>query len=113
MPPWLAPEHVKVCTISGQFDEYALDVVKRLKAKGFRASADIRNEKINRKVRENAMQKVPYILVVGEKEREQDTVSVRARGNHNLGVMPVDDFIQRLADDIALKRDVMVQATES
>ena len=113
MPPWLAPEHVKVCTISGQFDEYALDVVKRLKVKGFRASADIRNEKINRKVRENAMQKVPYILVVGGKEREQDTVSVRARGNHNLGVMPVDDFIQRLADDIALKRDVMVQATES
>ncbi len=113
MPPWLAPEHVKVCTISGQFDDYALDVVKRLKEKGFRASADIRNEKINRKVRENAMQKLPYILVVGEKERQDGTVSVRARGNHNLGVMPVEDFIQRLADDIALKRDVTVAKAES
>lgn len=113
MPPWLAPEHVKVCTISGQFDDYALDVVKRLKEKGFRASADIRNEKINKKVRENAMQKLPYILVVGEKERENGTVSVRARGNHNLGVMPVEDFIQRLAEDIALKRDVTVAKAES
>ena len=113
MPPWLAPEHVKVCTISGQFDDYALDLVKQLKAKGFRASADIRNEKINKKVRENAMQKLPYILVVGEKERDNGTVSVRARGNHNLGVMPIDDFIQRLAEDIALKRDVTVASAES
>lgn len=113
MPPWLAPEHVKVCTISGQYDDYALDVVKQLKDKGFRASADIRNEKINKKVRENAMQKLPYILVVGEKEREDGTVSVRARGNHNLGVMPINDFIQRLADDIALKRDVTVVKAES
>ncbi|WP_306574896.1 threonine--tRNA ligase [Oligella urethralis] len=108
MPPWLAPEHVRVCTISGQYDDYAMAVVARLKDMGFRASADIRNEKINKKVRENAMQKVPYILVVGEKERDEGTVSVRARGNHNLGVMPVEDFIQRLADDIALKRDVTV-----
>lgn len=113
MPPWLAPEHVKVCTISGQFDDYALDVVKQLKAKGFRASADIRNEKINKKVRENAMQKLPYILVVGEKERDNGTVSVRARGNHNLGVMPINDFIQRLAEDIALKRDVIVAKADN
>ena len=113
MPPWLAPEHVKVCTISGQYDDYALDVVKQLKDKGFRASADIRNEKINKKVRENAMQKLPYILVVGEKECENGTVSVRARGNHNLGVMPINDFIQRLADDITLKRDVTVINAES
>ena len=59
------------------------------------------------------MQKLPYILVVGEKEREDGTVSVRARGNHNLGVMPINDFIQRLADDIALKRDVTVVKAES
>jgi threonyl-tRNA synthetase len=63
----------------------------------------LRNEKISRKVREHSMQKVPYILVAGDKEKANGAVSVRARGNLDLGVMPLDDFAAKLADDIARK----------
>ncbi|WP_028358129.1 threonine--tRNA ligase [Brackiella oedipodis] len=107
MPPWLAPEHAVICTISENFNDYAKDVEQALLAKGFRVRADLRNEKISRKVRENAMQKVPYILVVGEQEQQQQAVAVRARGNLNLGTMTLTDFIQRLSDDITERRNVI------
>ena len=84
--------------------EYALDVVKKLKNQGFRVTKDLRNEKITYKIREHSMQKISYILVVGDKEKERGAVAVRARGNQDLGVMPVAAFVQRLADDIAHKR---------
>ena len=106
MPPWLAPEQVVVCSISEQFNPYAQAVVDQLTALGFRASADLRNEKITRKIRENSMQKVPYILVVGEKERESQSVAVRGRGNLDLGVLTVDAFIARLDNDVKLRQDV-------
>ncbi len=106
MPPWLAPEQVVVCTISEIFSDYATDVVTKLKKHGFRASADLRGEKITRKIRENSMQKVPYILVVGEKERESGAVAVRARGNLDLGTMSVDAFIERLRNDVTTRQDV-------
>ncbi len=106
MPPWLAPEQVVICPISEQFNDYAQSICEQLKAKGFRVNADLRNEKITRKIRENSMQKIPYILVVGEKEREANAVAVRARGNLDLGVLPVEDFIARLTNDVEQRIDV-------
>jgi threonyl-tRNA synthetase len=103
MPAWLAPLQVVVAPITEAQSEYAASVAKLLQKQGVRASNDLRNEKITRKIREHSMQKVPYILVVGDKEKANGSVSVRARGNLDLGVMPFDDFAAKLADDILRK----------
>jgi threonyl-tRNA synthetase len=76
-----------------------------LKKQGFRVEADLRNEKITYKIRALAMQKLPFILVVGDKEMQAGTVAVRARGGVDLGVMPLDAFAARLADDVAQRRN--------
>lgn len=104
MPPWLSPEHVVVCCISEPSADYADEVARSLKKQGFRVSADLRGEKITRKIREHSMQKVPYILVVGEKEREASAVAVRARGGKDLGVMPLQAFSELLQQDIDARR---------
>ncbi|HEU0231557.1 MAG TPA: threonine--tRNA ligase [Burkholderiaceae bacterium] len=104
MPAWLAPEHAVVCCISEHSAEYAAEVVATLKKQGFRASADLRGEKITRKIREHSMQKIPYILVVGEKEREAGTVAVRQRGGADLGAMVLADFTQHLRQEIDARR---------
>ena len=104
MPPWLAPEQAVVCCISENYADYATEVVQKLKQQGLRVSADLRGEKITRKIREHSMQKIPYIVVVGEKERDNGTVAVRSRGNVDLGVMPLQDFAERLQKDIASRR---------
>ena len=83
--------------------EYAADVAKSLQKQGLRVAIDLRNEKITYKIREHSMQKVPYILVVGDKEKANGAVAVRARGNQDLGVMPLVDFQAKLADDVARK----------
>jgi len=106
LPPWLAPQQAVVCCISENFAEYAGEVARTLKKQGFRVSADLRGEKITRKIREHSMQKVPYILVVGEKERDTATVAVRVRSGGDLGSMPVAQFSQRLAEDVATRRNV-------
>jgi len=103
LPAWLAPVQVVVASITDAQGEYAAGVAKSLQKQGVRASLDLRNEKINYKIRELSMQKVPYILVVGDKEKANGTVAVRARGNLDLGVMPQADFQQKLLSDIALK----------
>ena len=100
LPVWLAPEHAVVCCIAESSADYAKQVADELKAKGLRVNSDLRGEKITRKIREHSMQKVPYILVVGDKEREAGTVAVRGRGGLDLGVMPLADFAQRLHNDI-------------
>jgi threonyl-tRNA synthetase len=82
---------------------YAADVVQALKKQGFRVQPDLRNEKISYKIREHSMQKLPYLLVVGEKEMQAGQVAVRARGGVDLGVMPLDEFSRRLADDVAVR----------
>jgi len=102
-PTWLAPVQVKVLNITDSQREYALDVAKMLKNQGLRVETDLRNEKINYKIREHAMQKVPFILVVGDKEREQGAVSVRARGNQDLGVMSIADCMQHIAREVTAK----------
>jgi threonyl-tRNA synthetase len=79
------------------------DVVKKLKDQGVRAIQDLKNEKITYKIREHSMQKLPYILVMGDKEKAAGTVAVRARGNVDSGVMPLEAFLEKLASDIRLK----------
>ncbi|HEV7576889.1 MAG TPA: threonine--tRNA ligase, partial [Caldimonas sp.] len=103
MPAWLAPVQVSVLNISENSADYAQEVAKTLQKQGLRAESDLRNEKITYKIREHSLQKVPYILVVGDKEKASGAVSVRARGNHDLGAMPLGDFTAKLVDDIARK----------
>ena len=103
LPAWLAPVQVVVCGITDQQADYVSDVVKALQKLGVKVQADLRNEKITYKIREHSLQKVPYILVVGDKEKASGAVAVRARGNRDLGVMPLADFQQKLAEDIATK----------
>lgn len=101
MPVWLAPEQVIVMNVSEKTADYAQEVTKKLQEQGLRARSDLRNEKISYKIREHSLQKVPYLVVVGDKEQEANTVAVRARGGVDLGVMPVDTLIERLAQDCA------------
>ncbi len=102
-PVWLAPVQAVVCTITGRQNEYAEKVAEELRAAGVRATADVRNEKIGYKIREATMQKVPYILVVGDKEVEVGTVAVRLRDGKDLGPMPVAGFIEKVSGDIREK----------
>jgi threonyl-tRNA synthetase len=103
LPTWLAPTQVSVLNITDSQAEYAQEVAKTLKNQGLRVDLDLRNEKITYKIREHSMQKLPYILVVGDKEKEAGAVAVRARGNQDLGVMSLEAFSQKIASDIALK----------
>jgi threonyl-tRNA synthetase len=103
LPSWLAPVQAVVASITDAQAEYARQVLDGLKRQGIRAEADLRNEKITYKIREHSLQKVPFILVVGDKEKASGAVSVRARGNRDLGVMPLSDFERKLAEDIAAK----------
>jgi threonyl-tRNA synthetase len=103
LPAWLAPLQVSVLNITDHQADYAREVVKTLQKQGLRVTSDLRNEKINYKIREHSLQKVPYILVVGDKEKANGAVAVRARGNQDLGVMPLADFTQKIAADIAQK----------
>ena len=103
LPAWLSPTQVVVACISENQADYASEVVKTLQKQGVRAVVDLRNDKITYKIREHSLQKVPFILVVGDKEKANGAVAVRARGNQDLGVMPLSDFSQKIAADIAFK----------
>ncbi len=103
LPAWLAPVQVVVCSISEGQADYAAEVAKALQKQGVRVEADLRADKITYKIRAHSLQKVPYLLVVGDKEKASGTVAVRARGNRDLGVIPLDDFVAKLAGDIAAK----------
>jgi len=103
LPVWLAPVQVAVLNITDSQSDYVQDVVKNLKNQGFRVTQDLKNEKITYKIREHSMQKLPYILVMGDKEKAAGTVAVRARGNVDLGVMTLEAFTEKLASDIAAK----------
>ena len=100
-PPWLAPTQAAVLNITDKHAEYARKVEESLKNNGFRVISDLRNEKIGFKIREHTIQKVPYLLVVGDKEMESQTVAVRARRGEDLGSMDLDAFTERLANDVA------------
>ncbi|MBT9525065.1 MAG: threonine--tRNA ligase, partial [Rhizobacter sp.] len=101
LPAWLAPVQAVVMNITDDQAAYAQEVAKTLQKQGLRVECDLRNEKITRKIREHSMQKVPFLLVVGDKEKANGAVAVRARGNQDLGVMPLADFQSKIANDIA------------
>jgi threonyl-tRNA synthetase len=107
LPTWLAPVQVSVLNITDAQADYCREIAAKLQKsvsnQGLRVNLDLRNEKITYKIREHSLQKLPYILVAGDKEKAAGTVAVRARGNKDLGVMSVDAFIELIASDIASK----------
>ena len=103
LPTWLSSVQIAVLSITDSHAEYAQSVAQSLQKQGFRAVVDLRNEKIGYKIREHSVQKVPYQIVVGDKERDENQVAVRARGNVDLGSMPLSAFVERLKNDLANK----------
>ncbi|MBU4508735.1 MAG: threonine--tRNA ligase [Hydrogenophaga sp.] len=103
LPVWLAPVQVSVLNITDSQADYCREITKTLQNQGLRVETDLRNEKITYKIREHALQKRPYILVVGDKEKAAGAVAVRARGNKDLGVMPLEDFSRLIAADVSSK----------
>ncbi len=99
MPVWLAPVQAVVATIVSDADDYARDVEAQLKAAGLRVETDLRNEKINYKVREHSVGKVPAILVAGKREAEEGTLSVRRLGSQDQKTMPLGDVVKSLAEE--------------
>ena len=100
LPLWIAPEQVRVLPISEKQSEKVMEVAERLRAAGLRAESDLRNEKVGYKIREAQVQKVPYMLIIGEREAEEGTVSVRSRKEGDLGVMALDDFLTRACKEV-------------
>lgn len=105
MPAWLAPQQAVVCSIGTAHVDYAQNVTQLLKKQGLRIFSDLRTEKIAYKIRHHSLQKLPYILVVGDKEMQSDSIAVRGRGGRDLGVMPVHAFLSQLQDEVAQRRN--------
>ena len=99
-PLWLTPDQVVVMPISEKYNDYAQKLSDLLNNSDIRTVLDDRNEKIGRKIRDNELKKIPYLLVVGENEQESNTVSVRRQGHGDMGVMPVDEFIGKIKNEI-------------
>lgn len=99
-PAWLAPIQVAVMTITDKQDVFAQKVTEELIKQGFRVKSDLRNEKIGFKIREHTLQRIPYLLVIGEKEMNSQTVTVRLRDGQDLGAMPLADLMEKLASEV-------------
>jgi threonyl-tRNA synthetase len=99
-PLWLAPDQAVVLPISEKFNDYAYDVARRLNEADVRAIVDDRNEKIGRKIRDNELRRIPYLLIVGEKEAENDEVSVRKQGEGDKGSMKISNFAAELTAEV-------------
>ncbi len=99
-PLWLTPDQVVILPISEKFNEYAYDIAKQLNLKDIRVQVDDRNEKIGRKIRDNELKRIPYMLIVGEKEAENREVSVRRQGEGDKGTIKVEDFIKMVNDEV-------------
>ena len=102
-PLWLNPEQVIILTISERFNDYAEDVSRKLNNCDIRASVDVRNEKVGRKIRDAEMRKVPYMLIVGENEAETGTVSARKHKEGDKGTMSAEDFISLINNEVEEK----------
>jgi len=100
LPLWLAPVQAAIMTITDRQDEFALNLEESLKKHGLRVISDLRNEKIGFKIREHTIHRVPYLLVVGDREAEMNTVAVRTRSGEDLGTISVDELVQRLAEEV-------------
>jgi len=99
-PTWLSPIQATVMNITDKQSEYCEKVVKKLKENGFRAKLDLRNEKIGFKIREHTLKRVPYLLVVGDKEMEAGEIAIRTRSGEDLGKMSIEDFVAKLTDEV-------------
>ena len=108
-PVWLAPVQAVTLNITDRQAQYAEAVAERLRGLGVRANSDLRNEKINFKIREHTLQRVPYLLVVGDREVDGGTVAVRTRSGKDLGSMAVEAFIERVEADIAGRGRVVLE----
>lgn len=104
-PVWLSPQQVKVLPISDKYLEYAQQVHQTLRSNGIRASVDDRNEKIGKKIREAELSRVPYMLVVGEKEMTEGKLAVRRQGKGDIGVLPVEEFVNLVRQEIGNRKD--------
>ena len=96
LPAWLSPIQAEILNITDKQAKYCQKIADLLKKSGFRAHSDLRNEKITYKIRDHSLQKTPFLLIAGNREMENNTISVRARGGEDLGEMSIDDFIQKL-----------------
>ena len=99
-PLWLAPDQAVVLPISEKFNDYAHDVARRLNAADIRTTVDDRNEKIGKKIRDNELKRIPYMLIVGEKEAENDEISVRKQGEGDKGIMKIANFAEYLTNEV-------------
>jgi threonyl-tRNA synthetase len=104
LPVWLAPVQVVVLNIAGRHDEFAQEVEQALKKQDVRVKIDLRNEKIGFKIREHSMQRVPYLLIIGDKELENQQVTVRTQSGEDLGSFTVNDFVDRVQEAIVFKK---------
>ena len=102
-PLWLSPVQVRILTVTDRADAYAGQLAKALDGKGFRVETDLRNEKIGKKIREATLEKVPYMLVVGDRDVENQAVSVRTRGGEDLGAMSLEAFAAKLEEEVDSK----------
>jgi len=105
-PLWLAPLQVKVLPISDKFLDYANSVVQQLKNADIRAEVDDRSEKIGKKIRDTELSKVPYMLIIGEKEMQEEMVSVRRQGKGDMGTVKAADFIASAVEEMRERRSV-------
>jgi threonyl-tRNA synthetase len=101
LPTWLSPLQAVVLSITDNQSDYAGTVAQALKKQGFRVDADLRGDKIGYKIREHSLQKIPYLVVVGEKEKQAGQVAVRARGGQDLGVMTLEALLERIGADVS------------
>ena len=99
-PLWLAPDQIAILPISEKFNDYAREVQQYLKRFDLRAVIDERNEKIGRKIRDNEMKRIPYMLVVGEKEAENKEVAVRKQGEGDMGTMKFEEFAKKMSEEV-------------
>ena len=99
-PLWLTPDQVVILPISEKFNDYAYEIAKDLNMKDIRVQVDDRNEKIGRKIRDNELKRIPYMLIVGEKEAENREVSVRRQGEGDKGTIKVDEFINMVTEEV-------------
>ena len=104
LPLWLSPTQAIILNITDKQAKFAQKIEKSLRKDGFRVESDLRNEKITYKIRDHSMQKVPYLLVVGDRELKENTISVRARGAKDLGSMTLKEFLSMLSRDIKKRK---------
>jgi len=109
LPSWLAPEQVMVMNITDKQADYVRSVTDSLIKQGFRAEMDLRNEKIGFKIREHTMKRIPYLLVIGDREAENNAVAVRTRAGKDLGSMPLEQFVEGLATEVASRGRIILE----